>query len=120
MTFAGPSEKRAQNGTISRPGRTCPGRRAVPIIGAGRSVATLRHVAERFASQHGARPIRRPPIGRARGGLEWFVGRCEKSPDALHFRDHRQELHAALALRTFESYRMIPVFFALEPQFLAF
>ena len=98
-----PSRKRVQNGTISRSGRTCPGGRAVPIIGAGRSVAKLlRHVAERFASQHGARPIRRPPIGRARGGLEWFVGRCEKSPDALRFRDHRQKLHAALALRTFE------------------
>src|SRR3954470_3823387 len=98
-----PSGKRAQNGTISRSGRMCPGGRAVPIIGAGRSVAKLlRRVAERFASQHGARPIRRPPIGRARGGLEWFVSRREKSPDALHFRDHRQELNAALALRTFE------------------
>ena len=69
-----------------------------------RSVAKLlRHVAERFASQHDARPIRRTPIGRARGGLKWFVGRCEKSPDALRFGDHRQELHAALALRTFEN-----------------
>lgn len=56
---------------------------------------SLRHVVERFAAQHGARPMGRS----ASGGRERLAGRREKSSDALRFRDHRQELHAALALR---------------------
>src|SRR4051812_44783173 len=66
------------------------------------SVSWLRHVTESLLAQHGALPIRRSSIARARWCIEWLVGRREKSADAFGVGDHRQELHAALALRTLE------------------
>src|SRR5450432_674820 len=65
-------------------------------------VLWLRHVAERLSAQDGALPERRPPVGRTRRRVEWLVGRREKSADALGVGNHREELHAALALGTLE------------------
>jgi hypothetical protein len=86
-----------QQGTASRGGGAYGAGAAVLVVGlSGCHEAPLRNLAESGTSQHGAPPIGRPPIGRARGGLEWLVGRRQKSPDALGTGHHRQQLHATL------------------------
>ena len=95
---------RCNTATSSGGGGTYAASAAVVVVDGCRSVSkSLRNVAESGTSQHGASPIGGPPIGRARGGLEWLIGRRQKSPDALDLGHHRQELHATVAIGTFEN-----------------
>jgi hypothetical protein len=60
----------------------------------------LRHVTELEPAKHSALPKRRPSRRRSRGWLRRFVNTLDIASNARWIGDHRQELHAPVALAT--------------------